>query len=93
MFLLFLFSCTVQKEKPVIPTSEKLPEIKKPPLVEWQDKWNKIFHESKKEGRVVVCTSAGADTRTALTRAFKNKFGIDLDFVSGKSAQLAEKII
>lgn len=59
----------------------------------WEAKWADTLVKAKKERRVFIYTSAGADTRIALTEAFKAKYGIDLDVISGKSAQLSEKLI
>ncbi len=50
------------------------------PATGWEQKWNKVLAEAKKEGKVVLYTRWPLDVRTALTKAFKNKYGIDLEF-------------
>lgn len=50
------------------------------PAADWEQKWNKVLAEAKKEGKVVLYTRWTLDVRTALTRAFKNKYGLDLEF-------------
>ncbi len=47
---------------------------------EWEVKWEKTLAEGKKEGVVNVYTSWKPDTRNALTPAFKERYGINLEF-------------
>jgi len=57
-----------------------------------QKKWEEILAAAKKEGKVTVVTFVGSETRLALTKAFKAKYGIDLDFTVGQGAATLTKI-
>ncbi len=59
----------------------------------WQTKWEQTLAEAKKEGRVTVYGEAGPAVRTEVSGAFKKKFGIDLEFLSGASLEVAQKYI
>ncbi|MBI4333553.1 MAG: ABC transporter substrate-binding protein [Chloroflexi bacterium] len=64
-----------------------------PAAAGWQEKWNNLVAEAKKEGAVSVYTMWTAETRQALTQAFKDKYGINLEFASfGKGSELSAKV-
>ncbi|MBI4332627.1 MAG: hypothetical protein HY673_15265 [Chloroflexi bacterium] len=52
-----------------------------------------VLGEAKKDGRVAVYTIAGSSVRTVLSRAFQGKYGIELEFVAGPTAEIANKLI
>lgn len=58
----------------------------------WQAKWDNTLAAARKEGKVTVVTFVGAETRNALSQAFKAKYGIDLDFTVGQAAATLTKI-
>ena len=58
----------------------------------WQQKWNAIVAEAKKEGTVRIYTIGAPATQKALTEAFQAKYGIKLEFVVGRGAELQPKI-
>lgn len=62
-------------------------------LQSWEREWQNTVMKAKKEGRVLVYTSAGISVRQDLTRAMKDKFGITLDWVSGRGAETVAKIV
>ncbi|MBI4334676.1 MAG: extracellular solute-binding protein [Chloroflexi bacterium] len=45
----------------------------------WEARWNAVLAEGKKEGVVSIYTNWPPEDRDALTRSFKEKFGIDLE--------------
>ena len=58
----------------------------------WEKKWNTTLAEAKKEGTVSVYTSWGAAGRVAVTKAFKDKYGINLEFTNfGRGALFIAK--
>lgn len=59
----------------------------------WEIEWEKVLAAAKKEGKVVLYTSRGADMRAALYKGFTPKFGIEMDSTSGKGNELAQKIL
>ncbi len=46
----------------------------------WERKWETALEQGRKEGVVLIYTVWGAEIRNALTRSFKQKYGIDLEF-------------
>lgn len=48
---------------------------------------------AKKEGRVVAYSTAGAETRTALVQAFRDKYGIALEVIVAKGAEVSQKLL
>ncbi len=59
----------------------------------WQAKWDATLAAAKKEGEVVYYTTAGAETRTPIGEAMKNKFGITVEFVTGRGPELSARVI
>lgn len=90
LVLLLLVSCTPQAT-PAPAITPKV-EPKASPKAEWQEKWDNILIGAKNEGKVVVYTSTGAEVRVPLANAFKEKFGLDLEFVIGSPAEVTRKL-
>lgn len=86
--LLFLaFGCSPQ---PAPASPSPLPLA--PTKPSWQEEWDKTVAAAKKEGKLVIVTTGGAEVKAALSKAFKEKFGIDVEYVSGRGAELTAKI-
>lgn len=58
----------------------------------WEAIWQDKVALAKKEGEILVYSIPGAETRAALTRGFKERYGINLAFVAGRGGELTEKI-
>ncbi len=59
----------------------------------WEQRWEVTLAEAKKEGTVSVYTLWRPESRIVLTRAFKEKYGIDLEFSPfGRGAEMAAKV-
>ncbi len=58
----------------------------------WQAEWDKTLAAAKLEGNVTVWTSAGPGQTAALREGFNRAYGITLEFVSGRGAELREKL-
>ncbi|MBI4288007.1 MAG: extracellular solute-binding protein [Chloroflexi bacterium] len=58
-----------------------------------QAAWDKVVQAGKKEGKVTVYgyTWVG-DTGVAMSRAFKSRYGIDLDIITGRGAEFVERM-
>lgn len=52
-----------------------------------------LLVEAKKEGKVTIYGSATGDTSRELSKAFKNKYGIDLEFLVGRGDEIFEKLL
>ena len=57
----------------------------------WEKEWNEALEIGKKEGKVVVATSADPVMREIATR-FKARFGITVEHLAGSSTQLAARL-
>lgn len=55
--------------------------------------WDKTVAAAKKEGKLVIYAELDPDTRQALTSVFGKKFGIQLEFVAGKSAEISKRYL
>lgn len=54
----------------------------------WEKQWDELIGRGKKEGKVTIYTSANPATNTAIAAAFKEKHGIETEFVVGKGNEL-----
>lgn len=59
----------------------------------WEEQWDGVVKEGKKEGWVVIYSTLGSDTRDFLTRAFKEKYGILLEFIAARGGETAQKLL
>ncbi len=64
-------------------------EPKEPPGKSWET----TLVEAKREGRVTLYTSLGSETRSDLIKAFKDRYGINVEFVTGTPADLTAKLV
>ncbi len=55
--------------------------------------WDYALAEGKKEGEVMMYTSISPEARNALSQAVMAKYGIRLDFLVGKGAELSPRIL
>src|SRR3972149_508952 len=69
-------------------------ESKTTEKMSWELEWEKTLAAAKKEGIVVVYGSSQlAQARIALSKVFKDKFGIGIDITTGRSSENAEKML
>ncbi|MBI2934300.1 MAG: extracellular solute-binding protein [Chloroflexi bacterium] len=47
-----------------------------------EQKWEKVLAEARKEGQVVVYSQWGPDTRNALLKGFKDRYGINVEWMA-----------
>ncbi len=59
----------------------------------WEAEWQNLIVEAKKEGVLIISSPAADDLRNALTKSFFDKFGIRIEFITGRANELASKII
>lgn len=58
----------------------------------WEKEWKELVQAAKKEGRVVVAGPAEPRTRANLPAAFQNRFGISVEYISGRTSEVAAKL-
>lgn len=90
LIILPLLSCAPAEktQNPVVSVSEQPLAVK----ASWEEEWNKITKEGRKEGWVVIYSTLGSDTTNLLTKVFKEKYGVSLEFISGRGAEVAQKL-
>lgn len=82
------------RSKPVSPPSETIPPIKiepSQPREKWEIDWDKALQEGKKEGTVVIYSTGGGEVRVLAT-AFQKKYGIAVESVVGRGAELTARL-
>lgn len=58
----------------------------------WQVEWENLLNAAQKEGKVVVYFAQSGTARTALERLFKDRYGIQMEFISGATSEIATRI-
>ncbi len=58
----------------------------------WESKWEDVLTAGKKEGVVRIYGTWTPAVRAALTKAFGSRYGISLEFVVGRGAELVPKL-
>src|SRR3954471_2951434 len=58
----------------------------------WQKTWDKTLEAARKEGKVVVAGPPDAHVRNALPEAFKQRFGITMEYQSARGSDSANKL-
>lgn len=81
--------------KPASEESAPTGTISKPTVVEkaaWEEKWEKIVKAGKEEGTITVYTSSGPQVRTDVAKAFRDRYGLNVEWVSGRPPELLQKV-
>ncbi len=95
--LLLLTACTSQPALSPTPGQATLPaataivpspKAEKPAAAEWDS----LVAEAKKEGQVIFLSTLPPSARQALAEGLKAKYGIDIEWVTGRGSELAEKL-
>lgn len=69
----------------------KVKDVKGEP---WQARWDKVVEGAKKEREIMIFGTIGAGTVTQLTNAIKDKYGIQLNFVTmQRGNEMTERIV
>jgi iron(III) transport system substrate-binding protein len=58
----------------------------------WQTEWRAIIAGAKKEGKVVLRAPSDPVLRRELPKEFKRKFGVVLEYLVGRSSEVAAKL-
>ncbi len=64
-----------------------------PPKPMWEEQWNKIVVEAKKEGRVVILSGANPNVRQAIKESFERKYGIEVEYITGRPSEFVVKLL
>ncbi len=58
----------------------------------WQQDWDQTVAAAKKEGKLVAITEFNSDGARTVADAFKEKYGIDMEFVIGRVSEIIPKV-
>ncbi len=60
---------------------------------DWQKKWDTLVTAAKKEGKVVVYLGPSPpEVRTEVAKAFKDKYGISVEFFTGRGGEVVARL-
>lgn len=63
-----------------------------PAVPEWQKKWDKVVAAAKKEGSLAIYGNIDPKTMRDVQQVFTSRYGINLEMMSGKSAELIARL-
>ncbi len=91
-----LFACAAkgvpeEKTAPAPPTQESQTAVK-PSQAGWQAEWDKTLADARREGKLVIYGSPKPEAYAAITAGFKKATGLEVETVTGRSAQIVAKI-
>src|SRR3954464_4030095 len=58
----------------------------------FQAEWSALIDAARKEGKVVVRAGTLPEFRAELPRAFKERFGVDVDYISGSPSEMGSQV-
>lgn len=60
---------------------------------EWQKEWEKTLMAARREGKISAVIWHAPEVRDPVHQAFKAKYGIEMEIISGGARELAEKVL
>lgn len=91
--LLASLSCSPAAEKAPSQKEAAPPNQIQPAKQGWEATWEKWGAEAKKESKLVIYGTAKPLVHQAITRGFKQAFGVEIELLSGRSAEIQQKIL
>lgn len=95
--LVLLVSCARGNVKdPLVPAKPGEAQVKKTEeetRASWEIEWQNTIAQAKKEGKAVIYSSTGSETRAGLVKAFHDKYGLSVDYITGKGVDVIEKLM
>lgn len=88
---LFLLLACAPAEKPEAPATQVKKEAVQPGSA-WLVEWEKLIQAAKKEGRVTIYGSMETRQRVGIQEAFRKKFGIEAEIISGRSDEISTRL-
>lgn len=94
---LLLAASACASSSTVKPAAKEVPKIAEvssteAQKAEWQKEWEKVVSMAKREGKVSAIIWHAPEVRDPVRKAFTEKFGIDMEVISGGARELAEKV-
>ncbi len=92
--VLGLFSaCAMAAREDQAPVAMKTPAPSPAARQGWENEWEEMTQAARQEGKLVIFTDVGGDAREELTQVLETKFGVGLEFVAGRPAEFATRLI
>lgn len=88
--LFILFSCSSKTPESNTYGPPGIPEGPRPA---WEIQWERDLDTAHKEGKVLVYSTAPGVIKSAIAPAFKKRFGITVEDVTGRGAEVSTKLI
>lgn len=63
------------------------------PKAEWEQRWEQLVANARKEGKVVVYGNIGPLLKKNLYEGFKGRFGIEVEFIVGRPPEVATRYL
>ncbi len=89
--IVFVLALACAPAGPATPAPTAAPTAKGAAVPNWQQKWDTVLAAAKKEGTLTIYGEINPDLRESLVQGFEKKYNIKLEFVIGKSAELATR--
>lgn len=64
-----------------------------PELRTWEKQWEETVKAARKEGKLVFYSVTNPQTRAAVTSAFKEKYGIEVEWTMGAGGEISRKLL
>lgn len=98
VFIIFvILACTLQKAPATAPSGPGPSLVKEGEQLTakeaWEKEWDNTLKAAKKEGSVIIYASTPAPAFKEAINIFRQKYGISLDVITGRSAELRGKLI
>ena len=59
----------------------------------WEKEWNELIAAAREEGKVVMRGPTSAQARQQIPAAFKARFGVSVEYITGRSHQLIARLM
>lgn len=89
---LIVISCSANPSTVQVPESQESASISASTKEQSKSEWDKLVSAAKAEGKVVILTSMGPEVKQVLVKAFQDKYGIEVDFLVMRGAEIATKL-
>lgn len=92
--IILLYACrseNIQKEKSIKPEFliAKTGIISKEP---WEVEWDELLAKAKKEGPLVILSTADPSVREAMREGFYKKTGLELETIAGRGSEISARL-
>lgn len=92
--LLLLVACSTRGEQAKeAPSVQPAPPAAVPLKQGWEKEWDDTVAAARKEGKVVVFLGGSSEVRSAVSKAFFDRFGVVVDAVSGSGREQSERLL